>query len=320
MNRGHTAVFGGGIVPGGFWHLRRIGAGRACRPNCVLLEEAWCRGGHLNPISEFASLSVAIKRLSLGRHQASKGRIDARQGTVWLSPPDFQEGQVDFARGMPEFLHIHLPLSQFSSSHFDNDTDEPSVDVLSFDSSIEDPLLAEIGFAVVSELKTETSAGGLLVEALASSLAMRLLQRPPGASRTRFFPRRSHQGLDQRRLVRVLDFIDANLEGDLSLERMATIACLSRYHFARALRQAVGNSPHRYVSAKRLVRAKALLIHGDRPLVDIALALGFSSQANFTRAFKEATGEAPGHFRQAAGLQPIESSPTRNRQSRLALA
>jgi AraC family transcriptional regulator len=82
---------------------------------------------------------------------------------------------------------------------------------------------------------------------------------------------------------------------------MASIACLSRFHFSRAFRQAVGQPPHRYVSARRLERAKALLTRGDRPLVDIALALGFSGQANFTRAFRQATGHAPGQFRQQSG-------------------
>jgi AraC family transcriptional regulator len=103
--------------------------------------------------------------------------------------------------------------------------------------------------------------------------------------------------LDQRRLFRVLEYIEANLEGDLTLDNMASIACLSRYHFARAFKQAVGQSPHRYVSAKRLERAKTLLVCGDRSLIDIALALSFSCQANFTRAFRQQTGQTPGQFR-----------------------
>ncbi|WP_244626657.1 helix-turn-helix domain-containing protein [Bradyrhizobium ivorense] len=107
--------------------------------------------------------------------------------------------------------------------------------------------------------------------------------------------------LDRRRLQRVLEFIEANLEGDLNLDLMASAACLSRYHFARAFRQAVGQTPHRYVSARRLDRAKALLMQGDRSLVDIALALSFSDQASFTRAFRQATGQAPGQFRQVFG-------------------
>ncbi|MCC8944823.1 helix-turn-helix transcriptional regulator [Bradyrhizobium sp. Arg62] len=216
---------------------------------------------------------------------------------------------------MPEFLHIYLPLGHFSSSNFDNETGESAIHALNYKTAFEDPLLAEIGFAVASELKIETSAGSLFVESLASSLAARLLQTRASASRTQLFPRRAHHGLDQRRLFRVLDYIDANLEGDLSLESMARIACLSRYHFARAFRQAVGESPHRYVSAKRLERAKALLIRDDRPLVDIALTLNFSSQANFTRAFKQATGQAPGQYCQTAGSQTSKTSLTDVRHS-----
>src|SRR5215813_4221674 len=140
----------------------------------------------------------------------------------------------------------------------------------------------------------------MLVEALAGSLAARLVQKHVNASSPRSFP--SREGLDRRRLFRVLDYIEANLEGDLTIDRMASVACLSRYHFSRAFKQAAGQSPHRYVSAKRLERAKALLTQGDRPLVDIALALSFSCQANFTRAFRQATGRTPGQYRQKLGV------------------
>jgi AraC family transcriptional regulator len=237
-----------------------------------------------------------------------ESRIIARRGTVWLSPPGLQEGSVEFAEDMTGVLHIYLPLSHLSSANFDITIDESAIGALSYERAFEDPLLAEIGCAIASELQAETSAGSLLVETLASSLAARLLQKHISASSAQTFPPRTGHGLDRRRLYRVLSYIEANLEGDLSIERMAEIACLSRYHFARAFRQAIGQSPHRYVSAKRLERAKALLMHGDRTLVDIALALSFSSQANFTRAFRQATGRAPGQFRQVFGSQqPVAS-------------
>jgi AraC family transcriptional regulator len=193
-----------------------------------------------------------------------ESQIVAGRRTVWLSPPGLQEGSVDFAQDMPEFLHIYLPLSHFSSGNFDTDTDESAICALSYKTAFEDPLLAEIGYAVVSELKIETSAGGLLNGALASSLAARLLQKHVSASRAQLLPCRTHQGLDQRRLFRVLNYIDTNLEGDLSLERMATIACLSRYHFARAFRQAVGqNSPS--LRQRQAPRAREILIDPRRP-------------------------------------------------------
>ncbi|WP_246738192.1 helix-turn-helix domain-containing protein [Bradyrhizobium sp. CCBAU 051011] len=237
-----------------------------------------------------------------------ESRVIARRGTVWLSPPGLQEGSVDIAEDLTGILHIYLPVSHFSPSNFEVDVDPAAVSALSYERAFEDPLLAEIGFAIASELQSETSAGGLLIGALASSLAARLVQKYVTASSAQSFPRHTVQGLDRRKLLRVLDYIEANLEGDLSLERMASIACLSRYHFARAFKQAVGQPPHRYVSAKRLDRAKALLMQGQRSLVDIALSLSFSDQASFTRAFRQATGQAPGQYRRELGSrEPVKS-------------
>jgi AraC family transcriptional regulator len=115
-------------------------------------------------------------------------------------------------------------------------------------------------------------------------------------------PRVRQEGLDRRRLSRVLDYIGTNLEGDLALDQLARIACLSRFHFARAFKAATGQSPHQYVSAKRLERAKELLIRGNQSLIDIALTLSFSCQANFTRAFRQATGLTPGQYRRSFRL------------------
>ncbi|MEH2560580.1 AraC family transcriptional regulator [Bradyrhizobium sp. AZCC 2289] len=237
-----------------------------------------------------------------------ESRIVARRGTVWLSPPGLREGSVDIADDLTSILHIYLPVSHFLPSHLELDVDLAAVSAPCYERAFEDPLLSEIGFAIASELQNETSAGGLLVGALASSLAARLVQKYAGASSAQSFHRHASQGLDRRRLLRVLDYIEANLEGDLSLDLMASIACLSRYHFARAFKQAVGQPPHRYVSARRLDRAKALLMQGDRSLVDIALALSFSDQASFSRAFRQATGHAPGQFRQRFGSRQPEPS------------
>jgi len=237
-----------------------------------------------------------------------ESRIVVRRGTVWLSPPGVQEGSVEIADDMSGILHIYLPLRHFSSGNFDINIDESVIGALSYESAFEDPLLAEIGCAIASELETETSAGSLLIEGLASSLAARLVQKYTRESIGRSMGSPARGALDRRRLERVLDYIETNLEGDLTLDHMASIACLSRFHFARTFKEAVGQSPHRHVSAKRLNRAKALLVQGDRSLVDIALSLSFSSQANFTRAFRQATGQAPGQFRQIFGSQRSERS------------
>jgi AraC family transcriptional regulator len=164
--------------------------------------------------------------------------------------------------------------------------------------SFQDPLVAEIAFAIVSELRTRTAGGRLLAETLAVSLAARLMHSHSSLSPDKDLEQRSRQGLDRRRLTRVREYIHANLEGgDLTIARLAKVASLSQFHFARAFKAAVGNSPHQYVSAHRLERAKELLTRGDQSLLDIAVALNFSSQANFTRAFRKGTGMTPGQYR-----------------------
>ena len=227
-------------------------------------------------------------------------RTVAKRGTIWMSPAGLQEDILDISDPMPGVLHLYLPSTHFSPDSLGVELDQSVIASLRFESSFQDPLLAEIGYALASELEYQTSAGYLLAETLASSLAARLVQKYVSRTPTQAKSLVAQEGLDRRRLLRVLDYIEANLEGNLTLDELASIACLSRFHFARAFKAAVGQPPHQYVSAKRLERAKVLLMRGDRPLVDIALALNFSSQANFSRAFRQMTGRAPRQFRRAS--------------------
>jgi AraC family transcriptional regulator len=224
-------------------------------------------------------------------------RTVARRGTIWLSPAGAQQGVIDISDPLPEILHLYLSPQRFSRAALGIDLDPLLVASLGYQESFQDPLLAEIAYAIACELENQTAAGRLLADTLATSLAARLVQKHLGAALPGVSRNNATKGLDRRRLARVLDYIEAHLEGDLSLDRLASVACLSQFHFARAFKAATGQSPHRYVSARRLERAKTLLVGGERTLVDIALALNFSGQANFTRAFRDATGETPGQYR-----------------------
>ena len=222
-------------------------------------------------------------------------------------PPDLPAGEIDIDADMADVLHIHLPASQFVSNSLGIETTDSRIG-LRYETAFEDPLLAEIAHAVASELRSPTAAGGLLIDSLATCMSARLIQQYTDASSASAPSRLIGEGLDQRRLLRVLDPVEANLEGRITINSMASVACLSRYHFSRAFKKATGQSPHRYVSGRRLERAKTLLSMGDRSLVDIALALNFSSQANFTRAFTKATGQAPGQFRARNGVRSLAAA------------
>jgi AraC family transcriptional regulator len=238
------------------------------------------------------SRSVITRRLD--------GVIDStvsERGTIWLRPAGVQEGLIDMSGPQPAILHLYLPPSLFLSDNFGAGFVTTAINSLRHEGGFRDPLLAEIAYAIMFELEHETSAGRLLAETLALSLMARLIQNHAGASPSRLLTLAIGEGLDRRRLARVLDYIEANLEGDLTVARLASVACLSQFHFARAFKAAVGQSPHRHVGARRLERAKELLRDADRALADIALALRFSCQGNFTRAFRRATGQTPAQYR-----------------------
>lgn len=119
-----------------------------------------------------------------------------------------------------------------------------------------------------------------------------------------------------RRLQRALDLVEARLADDLSLADMAAEACLSPFHFLRLFRDAVGLSPHRYLTSRRIQAAQAMLAGREASLVQIAFDTGFASQGSFTRTFRRWTGLTPGRYRALAagyppGCRPGASWPVR---------
>lgn len=113
---------------------------------------------------------------------------------------------------------------------------------------------------------------------------------------------RAAGGLSGAARRRVLDFVDAHLDGaDLSLPRLAAVANLSEFHFARMFRVSMGCTVHDWVAARRLDRACALLRETSLPLADVAAACGHAGASHLSRLVKAATGATPGQLRRALG-------------------
>jgi len=100
---------------------------------------------------------------------------------------------------------------------------------------------------------------------------------------------------EPRRLQRVLDFIDANLALNLSLETLAAIAGINRFHLLRIFNRTVGLTPHAYVTARRVARGKTLLAQG-LSMAETALAVGFFDQSHFSNRFRQTYGMTPRTF------------------------
>ena len=155
-----------------------------------------------------------------------------------------------------------------------------------------DPLLAQLLRSLVEEIGGDR-VDRLLADSLITAIAMRIAQR------FRPFPGRQPD-LPPRRVRRVLEYVEAHLDAELSLAELAAVACLSPCHFSRSFKDVVGVGPQRYTVQRRVERAKILLRHGKDNLAAIAALVGFADQSHFTAAFRRETGVTPGRFRAAA--------------------
>ena len=103
------------------------------------------------------------------------------------------------------------------------------------------------------------------------------------------------------RVAGALDYIQDNLAGDLSLDRLAGRAGVSPYHFHRLFKAMVGEPPKKYVRRLRLEHAAVRLKHTNRSVTGVAFEAGYETHEAFTRAFKSRFGASPRRFRSRAG-------------------
>jgi AraC family transcriptional regulator len=257
-----------------------------------------------HPACEVASFKPDCTEVAIAMHGCSglvlrKGvgeqhETRSRPGTIWLGPAGYRE-EVSIAGVHEQVLHLYLPQQPFNSLASD-DAFRPDPYSLRFLSDIQDDMIRVIGRAILSELAAESSAGRMFVEASALALAARLTHSYSEPAPRSPQQLKSHP-LDEIRLRRVLNYIAENLDRDITVAQLASVACLSPSRFASMFSVTTGVAPYRYVSQQRLESAKMMLADGKRSLSDIAFSCQFSSQASFNRAFRQATGVTPGEYR-----------------------
>jgi AraC family transcriptional regulator len=160
--------------------------------------------------------------------------------------------------------------------------------------AVEDAVLRTLAGLYDDELENGAAGGRLYADSLTTVLTVHLL-RHYGA-RPREIPI-AKGGLPPTRLSRVLDYLHAHLDTDLSLDELAAVAGLTRHHFAQAFKSSVGEPPHRYVVAHRVGRAAELLAQSPASIAEIAVAVGFANQSHLTHHFHRIHGVTPSRFR-----------------------
>ena len=107
---------------------------------------------------------------------------------------------------------------------------------------------------------------------------------------------REHWAIQQAK-----SYLETRFHQPIRLNDLATHVALSPYYLLRAFHEAVGMPPHAYLQDVRIRQAQHL-IKQNKPIADIAFAVGFSSQSHLTRCFKRIVGLTPGQY--ARHVQP----------------
>jgi AraC family transcriptional regulator len=133
-------------------------------------------------------------------------------------------------------------------------------------------------------------------EALGMVMAHELLRLNNGAAPVKHNVRGGLAGWQEKK---VAQYIEQHLSEDVPLPALAELVGLSPYHFARAFKQSFGLPPHRYLTTRRIEKAKSLLARPAVSVTEIGLGLGFSEVSSFTTAFRKHAGVTPTEYRRS---------------------
>lgn len=147
-----------------------------------------------------------------------------------------------------------------------------------------DPQIGHLAWAMDADRRAGQPGGRLYADSLATALLAYLIGRHR-------ILQPSSRGLPEPLLQRITDYIEAHLDQDLSLARLAGVAGLSDSHLTVQFKRATGMAVHAYVVRRRVERARTLLLQRDRPASQVALEAGFSHQSHMVRQLRRVLGE-----------------------------
>jgi AraC family transcriptional regulator len=206
-------------------------------------------------------------------------------------------------RGPYDVLHLYIPNALIAECVRDMSGHDGTV-LRSAAIPRKDIVLDSLGRALVEADRAGDSFGRAYADYISMAIVAWLLASASGAAPVE---RSRGRKLAQWRLKRALDYVEARLGEPLSLAEIASATGLTRMHFAAQFRAATGLRPHEYLLRRRIERAQEMLVTG-MAIVDVALSVGFQTQAHFTSVFKRYAGQPPRAWRESLGLQVPSTS------------
>jgi AraC family transcriptional regulator len=256
----------------------------------------------LDALGEFDfAMPKQVMSVAFAPHEQVTWSIDgeSRQTTGLPAGSVFLYGEREFVwhrRVKPsEYVNLHLDPALIQRLATENGLS--SNPELEHRVIFQDPTILHIAQLLKAEVLNGGLAGNLYVESLRNLLAVHLLRNH---ALLPLQPVVEPSALDGLKLKQLKDYIEENLAEELAIATLAALIPMSQFHFARAFKTAIGEPPHRYITQRRIERAKVLLSVTKLSVAEVAYQTGFSNQSHFTAQFRKSVGMTPKQFREAA--------------------
>jgi AraC family transcriptional regulator len=264
------------------------------RWNDILLEQ------HRIPSSEMPDIMYKrhVVVLNIGRsttwEQKKEGRFRSffkPRGAISLLPSHQSfSGRLKVERGVSaNVLFLALEHVFVNRTAVGLELDSDRVELVEQRRS-NDPTIRHIAMALLAGVRTGAACDPMYGEALSTALAVHLLREYGAAG---LGPKRHSGGLPREKLARAVEYIQDQLDTDLTVSGIAQAVYMSPYHFTRLFKESTGQSPYQYVVEARTRKAKELLITGKFTISEAAHHVGFVDQSHLTRHFKRVFGLPP---------------------------
>lgn len=234
---------------------------------------------------------IVVTERGTGRCRTRRGEDTGGAGSVWVfSPGEYHYGRVDEGR---EWQYCALYLDETALRSIGR----------TFDRDIESPIVLRPGLhrdAELAKLLIRAHRFGLQEKAANQEIwsdALTLLFARYGDPN----PRLSEAACGDAALQLAREYIAEHFRDDISIDELAGLCGVSRFHFIRAFKNVFGLPPHAYINQVRLQHARKLLLAGTSAC-DAALESGFYDQSRLNHLFKRCYGVTPARYASLARL------------------
>jgi AraC family transcriptional regulator len=158
-----------------------------------------------------------------------------------------------------------------------------------------DEVVSRILSLVHAELLRDRDQSPSFVQGLAQSLAAHLVRTYGNDAPDRG----ARNALPGFKLRRVLRSMEVRLHEDFDLGHLAREVGMSEFHFSRLFKKATGLSPSQFFIKKRVAKAQQLLLETEMTVIEVGMAVGYSSPSHFAQVFRRETGVTPSDYRRS---------------------